>query len=62
MHRYQQKRESVHEFNFKFSELIQAVMNYEPKDITDPLKSLYYVHKLLKPAISSKTISYAHPT
>ena len=38
VHRYQQKEESLQEFNFDLSELTQAVTNCEPKDITDPLK------------------------
>ena len=38
MHRNKQKGESLQEFNFKSRELIQAVMNHEPKDVMDPLK------------------------
>ena len=38
MSRHQQTGESLQEFNFKFSELIQAITNYKLKDITDPLK------------------------
>ena len=56
MHRYQQKEESLQEFNFEFSELIQAVTNHEPKDIADPLKIYMYVQKLFNSAICSKTI------
>ena len=33
MHRYQQIEGGLQEFNFEFSELIQAVTNCEPKDI-----------------------------
>ena len=33
MHRYQQKGEILQEFNFEFSEIIQAVTNHEPTDI-----------------------------
>ena len=62
MYRYQQKEESLLEFIFKFCELIQAVTNCEPKDITDPVKHLMYVQKLCKPAISSKTIWHVYLT
>ena len=51
MHRYQQE-ESLQEFNVEFSELIQAVKNCEPKDITNPLKIYLYAQKLFHPVIS----------
>ena len=62
MHTYQQKGENLQEFNFEFSEIIQAVTNNEPEDITDPLKIYMYAQNKFNPAISSKTISHAHPT
>ena len=42
MHGHQQKGEHLQEFNFNFSEHIQVFMNYEPKDITNPLKVYMY--------------------
>ena len=45
MHKYQQRGESLQELNFKFIELIQAFTNYEPEDITDPLKNCLYLQK-----------------
>ena len=61
MHRYQQKGESLQEYNFEFGKLIQAVCNHELKDITHPLKIYMYVQKLFNPAISAKTIRHTHP-
>ena len=47
MYRYQQKGESLQEFNYQFIELIQAVTNHEHKDITDPVKIYMYVQNYL---------------
>ena len=38
MHRHQQKGESIWGFKIESSELIQALTNCEPNDITDLLK------------------------
>ena len=38
MHRFEKKRESLQEFDFKCNELFQAITNHEPKDITYQLK------------------------
>ena len=46
MHIHQEKGESLHEFNFELSKLIQTVTNYKPKDIADPLKIYMYVQKM----------------
>ena len=55
MHRYQQKWESLQEFNFNFSEHIQVVTNHEPKGIADPLKIFLYSQKLFDLTLSAKT-------
>ena len=60
MHRGQQKRKNLQEFNFQFNELIQAVTNHEPKYITDPLGIYIYAQKLFNPTVSSTTIPHAH--
>ena len=54
MHRYQQKGESLKEFNFEFSEFIQAVMNDDPQDITDPLKIMFMHINYLNQQLVSK--------
>ena len=56
------KGECPQEFNFEFSETIQAVSNCEPKDIKDILKISMYAQNLSIPAISLKTIRHGHPT
>ena len=61
IHKYK-KRESLQEFNFDFSDLIQTIMNCEPKDMMYPLKIYMYLQKVFNPMISSKTIQHAHPT
>ena len=48
-------------FNFEFSELIQDVMNCQPKDVTDLLKNYMYAQKLFNLVISSKTMWCTHP-
>ena len=58
MHRCQQKVS----FNFEFSELIEAVSNCEPNDITDPLKVYMHAQKLFKLAICDKTIIHMNLT
>ena len=62
MHGCQKKGENLQEFNFEFSEIIQAVTNCESKDIIDLLKMYMCTQKLFNLAISSKTIWHAHPT
>ena len=62
IHRYKRKRESLQEFNFDVSELIQTIMNCKPKDMMHPLKIYMYLEKLFNPLISSKTIQHAHLT
>ena len=62
MHKYQQKGESLQEFNFELSELIQADMNHEAKDRTDPVKIYIYVQTLFNPMISSTTVCHTHQT
>ena len=54
VHWYQQKGESLQEFNFEFSECIKAVMNCKPKDITVPLTINMYAQKLLIPQLVLK--------
>ena len=54
MYWYQQKEESLQEFNFEISAIIQAVTNCDPKCKTDPLKIYMYVQKLCNPALSAK--------
>ena len=39
---YQQKGDHLQEFNFKFSELIQAVSNKDPSMIMNPLEIAMY--------------------
>ena len=56
------KEKAYKDFNFEFSEPVQAFTNSEPEDITDPLKIYFYVQKLFKAIISSKTILHAHLT
>ena len=51
MHRCKQKGENLQEFNFEFSELIQAVSNCEPKHTTDPLKVYVNAQNLFNAAI-----------
>ena len=47
MQRYQQKGESLQEFNFKFIYFIQAITNQELKDITDLLNMSMYTQNCL---------------
>ena len=62
MHRYQQKGQSLQEFNFEFSKLIQAVTNCDPKDTTYLFKNYMDAQKVFNPATGSKTINPAHLT
>ena len=55
MHRYQQIGESLQEFNFAFSELIQAVTNHEFKDITNPSKSFLKPFDMWQPTLQEAT-------
>ena len=54
MHRYQQKTESLQEFSFEFSKSIQAVTNWGPKYITDPLKYTCIHRSYLIPQLALK--------
>ena len=59
MHKYPEKGESLQEFNFEFSERIQA---REPKDITDLLKIFLYAQTFFNPVISLKISGmHIHP-
>ena len=51
--RYEQRGESLYEFNIEFSKLTIAITNLEHKDIADPLKILIYMQVLFNPVISS---------
>ena len=62
LYQYQQKEESLQEFTFSFSDLIQVITNCKPKSITDQLKICMYAQKLLNAPFSSKTIRYTHLT
>ena len=44
IHRYQQKEDSLHEFNFEYSECIQGITSHESKDIMAPLK-IAWMHR-----------------
>ena len=46
VHKYQQKVESLQEFNFKFSELIQDVINCEPIH-NRPIKNLHVCAEII---------------
>ena len=58
----QGKDDSLQLFNFEFSDLIQAVSNKDPSQITDPLNMLMHAQKLSNPAITLKAIQTSHFT